>query len=99
MKNLSRILKQVALCFIFTTMTVVVYAQPPHCDTCMYDYDHTRLPYFTDTSGKITLPQILGEFNGCPDGINGERNISFIHGLGGSIASWSKQSKFTRDNY
>jgi hypothetical protein len=46
-----------------------------------------------------TPPQILTEYDGCPDGINGERNISFIHGLGGSIASWSKQAKFTRDSF
>ncbi len=99
MKNSIKTIKQAVLGIIFTALTISVYAQPPHCDTCVYDYDHTRKGHMIDSVLPYTPPQILTEYLGCPQGINGERNISFIHGLGGSIASWSKQSKFTRDNY
>jgi pimeloyl-ACP methyl ester carboxylesterase len=99
MKNILKQTKQGALCLIFTAMTVMAYAQPPQCDTCRYHYDHTRLPTLLNSLEVYTPPQILTEYQGCPDGINGERNISFIHGLGGSIASWSKQAKFTRDTF
>jgi len=99
MKDINRIIKQAVLSVIFTLMTVISYAQPPQCDTCIYDYEHTWRPQMLDSVVRYTPPQVLTEYEGCPDGISGERNISFIHGLGGSIASWSKQAKFTRDNY
>lgn len=91
---------KIAICLTFTLMTVSAFAQPPQCDTCTYDYDHTWNPKYLDSVVHYKPFQVLSEYNGCPDGIiNGERNVTFIHGLGGSIASWYKQSQFTRNTY
>jgi hypothetical protein len=99
MKNINIILKKAVLCIIFTLMTVIGYAQPPHCDTCVYDYDHTWNPKYLDSVVVYSPPQTLSEFDSCANGTLKKKNITFIHGLGGGIASWDKQKTWTDQNY
>ncbi|MGB0849856.1 MAG: esterase/lipase family protein [Bacteroidia bacterium] len=80
-------------------MTVSAFAQPPQCDTCTYDYDHTWNPKYLDSVVHYTPPQTLSEFDTCTGAGIRKKNISFIHGLGGNIASWDKQKTWTDDNY
>lgn len=80
-------------------MTISVYAQPPHCDTCVYDYDHIRKGYVVDSVVPYTPPQILTEFKPCAEGTIKQKNITFVHGLGGGVSSWAKQAVWTDDNY
>lgn len=99
MKNIHKIIKQTALCLIFTAMTVFAYAQPPRCDSMSYDYEHTRKPILLDSMVTYAPPQILTEFDPCADGTLKRKNITFIHGLGGGVASWDKQKVWTDQNY
>lgn len=99
MKNIHRILKQTAFCLIFTAMTIIAYAQPPQCDSMSYDYDHTKRPILTDSMVTYTPPQTLTEYDPCANGTLKKKNITFIHGLGGSVASWDKQKTWTDQNY
>ena len=83
----------IAFCLSFTA-----YGQPPICDTCHYDVDVTFNP-------KRVIPYVLtesadtGEYMPCGTGVLIKKNISFIHGLGGSSNSWAKQAVWTEQNY
>ncbi|PCJ65917.1 MAG: hypothetical protein COA58_07500 [Bacteroidetes bacterium] len=79
-------------------MALVAYAQPPRCDTCHFDYDHTWNPSYID-SVVVYSPPFANEFQPCQNDTVKMKNITFIHGLGGSANSWAKQAVWTGNNY
>ncbi len=88
-----------ALSLIFTAMTLYSYAQPPLCDTCNFDYNIKWNPKFTDSVSATNLPQSENEFGPCGSDTLNKKSITYIHGLGGSVASWDKQVTWTEENY
>jgi pimeloyl-ACP methyl ester carboxylesterase len=76
-------------------MTLNVHAQ---CDD--YDFEHKLDKPTTEVVDEevVTPPQNATEFAGCTSE-NYDRAIFYLHGLGGSVASWSKQQKWTFQNY
>ncbi len=73
----------------------------PFCDTCTYTYSKDIRPKLVDTA-KTLLPKSNQEFVGCPNDLADSlryKNIGFIHGLGGSSASWSKPAVWTGENF
>ena len=98
--NTQIIKKHIKLLLTFLTfsLTCTSFGQPPWCDTCTYNVDVTFNPKDV-TPYVLTEPADTGEYTSCGTGVIIEKNISFIHGLGGSANSWAKQAVWTGDNY
>jgi hypothetical protein len=83
------------------TFSKISYSQPRGCDTLTVPGWEIPWGFPKDTVFVIKAPDIIPpvvEFEPCADP-NNEPDITFIHGLGGSSASWDKQKSWTAANY
>lgn len=99
MKNLINIIYKAALCLIFTLLTTYAFSQIPLCDTCKYTMELEKYPDILDSIVPDPPTLNVTEFDGCPDGYDDDRNITFIHGLGGNSSSWGHQARWTDGYY
>jgi hypothetical protein len=91
--------KLIAICLVLLICGKISYAQPPAgCDTCIYKYEIDRHQTTLDTVVTVQSASTI-EFAGCGAGTLIKKNITFIHGLGGSSNSWKKQTVWTEQNY
>lgn len=87
------------LAFIFTILIFQGYSQTRKiCDTCTYTHELFKPPVYTDTV-KPYYPISYSEYGPCGSESEKRKNITFVHGLGGSAASWDKAKTWTDDNY
>lgn len=95
MKNTIKIFKRMSLGLVLTIMTITALGQ---CDSRDYGYDLEVSPRFLD---NIILYQDkdTAEFVSCGTGTLQKKNITFVHGLGGSANSWGKQAVWTGQYY
>lgn len=103
MKNTIRIITFVSVMLTLLTSTKIAVAQPFPCDSIAVD-DWRNLPWGVPTDSmrpfydSANRPPAFSEFQGCGFQ-NQDKNISFIHGLGGGVASWGKPRIWTNNNY
>jgi len=86
------------LTFLTFSLSFTSFGQPPLCDTCHYDVEVKYNPKIHETITKFKKAD-TAEYTPCGTGVLIKKNISFIHGLGGSANSWAKQAVWTEQNY
>jgi pimeloyl-ACP methyl ester carboxylesterase len=84
---------------VFSLTIILLSTQAfSQCDSC--DFKHELNPYTDIASDFPEIPDnTVSLYTACPATDTIRKNISFIHGLGGSIASWARQVEWTDEHY
>jgi pimeloyl-ACP methyl ester carboxylesterase len=100
MKKLLIRKKLLVLTCILSFVSLLSQAQNPVCPVENYEFETKKgLVSICDSLVLVELKDsTVVEFSPCSDP-NAKKNITFIHGLGGDVGSWSKPKTWTDDNY